>query len=172
MDIMHDYVPAVKSPVITMVALFIVQTALVVSIRLFTDLKADSEMNTLVLGGIYFAFTICIWEIIIWAGIKTAKATQGSFIDGAIGGAMSAVIAGFIARVISIVFQVSTLPVLAAVPEPSSATAAWVAGILSISLNVIGLVFWFFIDLVGGAVLGAVGGIIHQRKLLDQMDRY
>jgi len=172
MNITRDYLPAVKTPIIAIIVLFVVQTALIMSMRLFTQLEQDPEINTLILGGIYFAFTIAVWEIIAWAGIRTARAAGGSFIDGAIGGVMTAVVSGFITRIVSIVFQISILPVLASAPEPSSAAAIWIAQILSISLSVIGLVFWFVVDIIGGAIFGALGGLVHQRKLLDQMNRY
>ena len=173
MEITRDYLPAVKLPIIAILALFVILTLLVTSINLFTELEtADPEIYRMLVGGIYFAFTISIWEIIIWAGIRTARATQGSLIDGAIGGVVTAVVAGFITRLISIVFKISILPVIASAPEPSSAAAAWIAQIIAISLDVVGLVLWLFVDLVGGAVLGGVGGLVHKRKLIDQMDRY
>jgi hypothetical protein len=171
MEIMRDYVPAVKLPIIAIIALFIIQTVLVLFIDLFTQLEQDPEIYTLILGGIYFALIIAVWEIIAWAGIRTARATQGGMIDGAIGGAMTAVIAGIITRIIGIVFQISILP-LADAATPSSAAAIWITSVLGILLSVGGLIIWFFLDLIGGAILGALGGIVHNRKLIDQMDRY
>jgi len=169
MDISRDYLPSVKMPIAVLFTLFVIQTLLVLSIEMFTDLAKNIQINTLVIGGIYFAFTLCAWEIIAWAGIRTARATRGDLIDGAIGGVITAVVAGFMVRLVSILFKVSTLPIVATAPAGGSAAAAWIVGFLSISLDVLGMVVWFFIDLIGGAVFGGLGGFVHKRRLLDQM---
>jgi hypothetical protein len=176
MDIMKDYLKHVKLPIIALIALFIVQAILITSINLFTDLSKDPQIEVLVVGGIYFAFTICVWEIIAWAGIRiarTEKAVGSELIDGAIGGAMTAVIAGLIAGIISLLFSVSTLPVLiSSSSQPSGAAATAIVGFISILVGVAGIIVGFFINLITGAIFGGLGGLVHKRRLLEQMGKY
>ena len=173
MDIVEDYLKQVKLPIIAIIALFFVQAVLITSIDLFTDLSKDLQIKVLVVGGIYFAFTICVWEIIAWAGIRTAKiekAAGSELIDGAIGGAITAAIAGFATRIINIIFSISTLPVLiAGSAQPSGAAATAIVGFISISIGIIGLIAFFFIDLIAGAIFGGIGGLVHKRRLIEQM---
>lgn len=176
MDIVRDYLQHVKLPIIALIALFFVQAILITSINLFTDLAEDPQIQVLIIGGIQFAFIICAWEIIAWAGIRTArteKAVGSELIDGAIGGAITAAVAGFVARVVNLVFSVSTLPVLISnSAQPSGAAATAIVGFIGISIGVIGIVVFFVIDLIVGGVFGGLGGLAHKRRILEQMEKY
>ena len=176
MDIVNDYLRHVKLPIIALIALFIVQSILITSINLFTDLAQDPQIEVLIIGGILFAFIICALEIIAWAGIRTARterANGSELIDGVIGGVITAVIAGFVARVINLVFSVSTLPILISnSAQPSGAAATAIVGFIGIFIGVIGIVLFLIIDLIIGAIFGGLGGLVHKRRLLEQMEKY
>ena len=176
MDIVSDYLQHVKLPIIALITLFIVQSTLITTINLFTDLAEDPQIEVLIIGGILFAFIICAWEIIAWGGIRTARTERASgseLIDGAIGGAMTAVIAGLIVGIISLLFSVSTLPVLiSSSSQPSGAAATAIVGFIGILAGVLGIIVGFFINLIIGAVFGGLGGLVHKRRLLEQMQKY
>ena len=176
MDIASDYLQHLKVPIIALVGLFVVQAILITSINLFTDLAQDPQIEILVVGGISFAFILCAWEIIAWAGIRTARterAAGSELIDGAIGGAMTAVVAGLIAGIITLLFSISTLPVLiSSSAAPSGAAATAIVGFIGILAGVLGIIVGFFINLIIGAIFGGLGGLVHKRRLLEQMEKY
>lgn len=161
MEIVRDYLSNVKLPIIAIIALFFIQAALIGALSNFTDLGKDQLINTWVLGGINFAFMICSWLVIAWAGLRTVKKIQGIPIDGAIAGAMTAVIAMFIIRVIDLLFKINALPFLVN-HSPSGATAAGILSILGIFLGVVGIIVGIFIDLLFGAALGFLGATVHK----------
>lgn len=161
MEIMKDIFPRARLPIIALIALYYIQLALVAAIGRFTNLAADHGLNILVLGGINLAFIICAWVAIAWAGLRTAKATGGGPIDGAFGGAMAAVIAGLFVRIASLLFSVSTLPVLIAY-SPSGSSGGFAAGVIGIFFGIVAIVLGFLVDLIFGAVLGFLGALVHK----------
>ena len=158
MEIMKDIFPKVKRPIVALIVIYYLQLLLVAAIGRFTDLKADQGLNILVLGGISLAFTVCAWFVIAWAGLRAAKATEGGPIDGAFGGATAAVIAGLFVRIMSLLFSVSTLPVLIAY-SPSGTAAGFAGGVIGIFFGIVAVVLGF---LVLGAALGFLGAMVHK----------
>lgn len=163
MDIAKDIFPKARLPIIVLVAIYYIQLALVTAIGRFTSLAADPGMNIFVLGGINLAFTICGWVVIAWAGLRVAKETKGGPIDGAFGGAMAAIIAGLFVRIISLLFSVSTLPVLIAY-SPSGAAGGFASGVIGIFFGIVAIILGFFVDLISGAVLGFLGALVHKAE--------
>ena len=161
MEIMKDIFPKVKRPIVALIVIYYLQLLLVAAIGRFTDLKADQGLNILVLGGISLAFTVCAWFVIAWAGLRAAKATEGGPIDGAFGGATAAVIAGLFVRIMSLLFSVSTLPVLIAY-SPSGTAAGFAGGVIGIFFGIVAVVLGFLADLVLGAALGFLGAMVHK----------
>jgi hypothetical protein len=161
MEIARDYLANVKLPIIAIIALFFIQAVLILVLTHFTDLGKDQLVNTWVLGGINFAFTICIWLIVAWAGLRTVKKIQGIPIDGAIAGAITAVVAMFIIRVIELLFKINALPFLVDY-SPSGSTAAGILSVLGIFLGVVGIIIGIVIDLLFGAALGFLGATVHR----------
>jgi hypothetical protein len=161
MDIMRDILPKAKRPIVALVVLYYLQLGLVAAIDVFTGLKGNQGLNILVLGGISLAFTICAWIVIAWAGFRVAKATRGGPIDGAFGGAMAAVIAGLFVRIISLLFSMSTLPVLIAY-SPSGSAVGFASGLIGIFFGIVAVILGFFADLVVGAIIGFLGATVQR----------
>ncbi len=165
MEIIRDYLSNVKLPIIALVILFFIQAALFTAIDLFTDLALDQTANLFVLGGINLAFMLIYWIVIAWAGLRTARAVNGGAFDGAIGGAITAVVAGFVIRVIAILLLISKLPILIAYsPELSG-----IAGFFGVLFELLLIIVGFFIDLIGGAFFGMLGGVVQGRKTLADL---
>jgi hypothetical protein len=167
MEIMRDYLSNVKLPIIALVCLFFIHAILFTAIDLFTDLALDQTANLFVLGGINLAFMLIYWIVIAWAGLRTARAVGGGAFDGAIAGAITAVVAGFAIRVIAVLLLVSKLPILIAYsPELSG-----IAGFFGVLFELLLIIIGFFIDLVGGAFFGMLGGVVQGRKTLAALVR-
>ena len=90
MDLMKDIFPKVRLPIISLIVLYYLQIILITALDRFTEIQLDTNFNITVLTAINLTFTVCAWIVIAWAGLRTAKATEGGPIDGAFGGAMAA----------------------------------------------------------------------------------
>lgn len=161
MDIARDYLSNVKLPIISIIVLYFIQAALIAALTNFTDLGKDLLVSTWVLGGINFAFMLCSWMVIAWAGLRTVKKIQGIPIDGAIAGAITAVVAMFVIRAVELLFRINAFP-FSVNHAASGATAAGILSVLGIFLGVVGIIIGIIIDLLFGAALGFLGATVHR----------
>ncbi len=161
MELMRDFFPKVKLPIVALIVLYYLQIVLVVALDNFTEIQLDTNFNITVLGAINLTFTLCAWIVIAWAGLRTAKATGGGPIDGAFGGAMAAVIAGLFVRIVALLFSISSLPVLIAYSSAGSA-GGFAGGVMGIFFGIVAVILGFFIDLIFGAILGFLGAMVHK----------
>ena len=161
MELMKDFFPNVKLPIVALIVLYYLQIVLVLALDNFTEIQLDTNFNITILSAISLTFTLCAWIVIAWAGLRTAKATGGGPIDGAFGGAMAAVIAGLFVTIIALLFTISSLPVLIAYSSAGSA-GGFAAGVLGIFSGIVGVILFFFVNLIFGAILGFFGAMVHK----------
>jgi len=161
MDLMNDIFPKVRLPIIALIVLYYLQIVLITALDSFTTIQLDTNFNITVLTAINLTFTVCAWIVIAWAGLKTAKATEGGPIDGAFGGAMAAVIAGLFVRIVALLFSISSLPVLIAY-SPIGPAGGFAGGVVGIFFGIVAVILGFFVDLIFGAGLGFLGAMAHK----------
>jgi len=168
MEIIRDYFSKVKLPIISLIVLFFVHSGLIYVVKNFAEASLGQDIVIPMVTIINFTFILSAWIVICWAGIRTTRANQGGAIDGAIGGMIAAVVAGFIVRVISLLFSVSAMPALVAY---SALPGGSMGGFFEIVWSVLLIIAGFFVDLVAGALFGGIGGIIHTRKILQKIKK-
>ena len=161
MELMKDFFPNVRLPIIALIVLYYLQIVLVWLVDSFTEIQLGTDLSIAVLTAISLTFTICGWIVIAWAGLRTTKATGGGPVDGAFGGAMAAVIAGLFVRIIALLFSISSLPVLIAY-SPIGPAGGFAGGIMGIFFGIVAVVLGFFIDIIFGAILGFFGAMVHK----------
>jgi len=167
MGIINDYLRGIKRPVIAIIALFFIRDSLIASLQFFTDLAKDQLVFAWVVGGITFAFHICWLMVLCWAGIRSIRMTKGVPLDGAIGGAMAAAIAGLFIGIVDFLFNISMPSVIGnAALQPTGAAAAIIISFAKIFVGVIGIVAFFIINLIIGAVFGALGSLVEEERIL------
>jgi len=166
MELVRDYFLKVKLPIASLIVLFFVYKLLLFLITAFTNLAETPEINIPVLTGINLVFILSGWAVIGWAGIRVTKATRGTIFDGAVGGVIAAVVAGFVVRAIVLIFSIISIPVIASYSGSGIAT-----GLFTIIVGLADIILGFFIDLVGGALFGGIGSIVHNRKIMEKYVR-
>jgi hypothetical protein len=168
MGIINDYLHSVKRPIIAIIALFFIQSLLILLLQLFTDLANDQLVYAWVVGGINFAFLICWLLVLCWAGIRSIRMTKGVPLDGAIGGAMAAAIAGLFIGIITFLFNISMPTVFGeAAMHPTGAAAAAIMGFVKVFVGVIGIIIGLVINLIVGAIFGALGSLVEEERILS-----
>lgn len=172
MEIINDYLRSVKRPIIAIVVLFFVRLCIVGVLELFTDLGKDPIIFAWITGGVNFAFLICWMLVLCWAGIRSIRMTKGVPLDGAIGGAMAAVIAGLFTSIITFLFEISMPAVLGqSTLQPAGAAAAAIVGVMRVFVGVVGIIVWLVINLIAGAVFGALGSLVEEERIMGGLPK-
>ncbi len=164
MSLYEEYIQGNIKYILLLLAVVFIGSMLVV---LASAMGLASAMASLAL---LLLLNAVIWGIIAFVGYAHAKKKGGGVREGAVVGAIVAIISGFLSRIIIVLLLVPLVTAITATSLQGNAGAgqaiAAITSMLAI-FSIFGIIFGFITDSIVGMLFGAIGGALAPREKED-----